>query len=354
MSELELIEELIDYLPSFKNITKHKALKQILTYIHALNDQESEKQRLASKLMQKLITVEISDPIVMRHNINICLIICKNNLMKDSTFLLSELWKRGLANENWPQNGLILKYFFDDFLLELGAEFVISKDLCIGIQKLLHSKLKENRKSANVVLRKILDIRKIIFEDHAKLINKALRDCETQQFSYKTITEWLESPGEEDYWMFWIRELSVNFVNRTETDVLFGTLEYFVDHVTPMELQKANLLSSFFQATNNLEVHNLEGFFLPEQKMRNFVADIDNTIIFECFCDFSWHGVPLIRWLDCLKPENQFYVDEVLLFAVCVQVRILKNPYLRKAGQNCIYKLFQVRTIPIYSDAHIY
>lgn len=346
---LEIIEGLIDNLSNFKHITKQAALKEILAYIHGLLDQEIDKQILASELMQMLITAEIYDQTVMQYNINICLITCKNNLMKDGLFFLSELWKRSLIKEKGPQNGLILKYYFDEFLCELGAEFVLSKDLCIAIQKLLHSKLKEDRESANFLLKKILDIKNGPLPESVKLIDKALRDCADHLFSYETIMEWLEHPVKEDYWMFWIRKLSINFVNKTDNDVLFGSLEYILDHVTPTALQEANLLPSFFEATNNLEVHNIEGYFLPEQKLRNFAANIiDKKTIFECFCGLSWHGVPLIRWLDCLKPDNQLEVDEKQLFTICDQVRTLKNSYLRSAGQNCIYKLFQVRPFSIY------
>lgn len=350
MSKLDYVKKLIDNLSYFRQITKQAALKQILTYIQDLLNQEGEQLK-ASELMQELITVEIIDPTVMKQNINTCLIFCNSEFPRVGTFLLSELWKRSFTSENRTQNGLILKHFIDDFIHELGAEVVLCKDLCIGIQTLLYSNQVEDRRSANNLLRKVLDMKESRFEVSRKLIHKAINDCADHLLSYKIIMEWLESPKKEEYWIFWISKLSVKFLSNVDMDVLFGTLEYFLDHVTPSELREANLLSQFFQATNNLDMHNLEGYFLPEQKMLNFLADVDNDIIFEYFCGLSWHGVPLIRWLDCLRSANQSYVDEGQLLTICEQVRNLKNPYLRKAGQNCIFKLFQVRLSSISRSA---
>lgn len=340
MVTLEFVEELIANPLGLEYTNKPAALRLILQFIH---EKEREDPELASNLMQKLITVEIYDPSLMKLNINTCLVVCRGEFAVEGKFLLSELWKRGFKCENWPQNALILMYFFDDFLLELGADFVLSANLCIRIQQLFHSKQGEDRKSANFLLRKLFDIKNSPNVRYGELINTALRDSAESLFSYETIMEWLDSSAEEDYWVFWIRKLSRNFINKTDNVVLFGTLEYFLDHLTPMELREMNLLMRFFEATNILEVHNLEDYFLKEQKMRDFVANINNETFFECFCGLLWHGLPLIRWLDCLRPANQSVVDEVLLFTICVQVRNLKNPNLRKAGQYCVHRLFQVR-----------
>lgn len=345
MITLEFVEELISNPLGLEYTNKPAALKLILQFIH---EQERENPVLASNLMQKLITVEIHDPTMMKLNINTCLVVCRGQFAKEGKFLLSELWNRGFKSENWSQNALILMYFFDDFLLELGAEFVLSANLCIRIQELFHSKYGEDRKSANILLRKLLDIKNSPNVGYGELINMALKDSAENLFSYETIMEWLDSSAEEDYWTFWIRKLSRNFVNKTENVVLFGTLEYFLDHLTPIELREMNLMMRFFEATNILEVHNIEDYFLPEEKMREFVANIKNETFFECFCGLSWHGVPLIRWLDCLRSANQSIVDEVVLFTICVQVRNLKNPNLRMAGQNCVYRLFQVRLFAIH------
>ncbi|KAH8420782.1 hypothetical protein KR222_004713, partial [Zaprionus bogoriensis] len=273
-----------------------------------------------------------------------CLRICRRQFPSETNFLLCQLWERALTNGSWPQNGLILVYFLEDFLLDLDTEFVLSPNFVLRVQKLLHSKQRKDRQSANAILKKLNEINSRPCDIYGELVDNALQCCREYLFSYDTIKEYLETPktlATDDYWLVWIRKLSVNLLSGTSNEVLYGTFEYFLDHVTFTELCEANLLPQFLEATNNIDLYNLEHYCLPVEKMREFVAGIDANKFFQCFCFIPWHEVPFIHWLDCLKPHGLAMTDVELFLHICEKVRNLENAKLRNAGQNFMFNLFQ-------------
>ncbi|XP_030376227.1 uncharacterized protein LOC115625341 [Scaptodrosophila lebanonensis] len=362
---LGVIAELDDVLCNLVNMHKDNelALKRVLQCIYRLlHNNDKWNVKFGAKVFHKLIALVIErEGIQSRQlvaNVLVCVKLQAQKFPKrDGKFLLDQLWVLSSSSEQQPHAAQILVQLFDDFVREIGLKFACSAQLHTVVKQLLHSKEREERRSAYFIMRKLV----LVIGDEAnqvyQLVQQTLQqwawhdhiEYQRNWSDYVTIMENLEEQqshlvlptlstllprivcsNQSDDWIGWLRILYVKLLrDNNNILVLRWTIEYFLAHVTVDDLNRANVLNEFLAATNNTQLYNVEGYFLPEIKTERFLANSNSLILLKALCAVPWRAVPLINWLRTLKKIEAPQIDMELLEGLSRRVFYLQNPELR-------------------------
>ncbi|ALC47584.1 CG18596 [Drosophila busckii] len=376
----DLLSELIDM---------HKdndlALKRVVQCIYNLllgNNRWNVK--FGSKVFHKLISVVIADAPLKEDvaaqtlhrqlvaNVLVCVKMHARKFPRtEGTFLLRQLWSLSQSSECQPFAAQILVQLFDDFVTEFTKpeEFVCASELHQHIQIFLQTELRDQRKSAFFLMRKLQAILQSETTDPS--VGNSLHDtlqCSVLQWAaYIDIMESLEeqqshlvlptlntllpriaavtatTATESQQWLCWQRILYARLLKDNNILVLRWTLNYFFKHFNIEKLGRVQLLEQFLQATNRTQLYNVEGDSLAAAKlnMDKFLPESSRPVLLEALVKVNWHAVPLIFWLEQLHPKSCVNINKRLLLKLCACVRILKNPTLRQKANEHIYVLFE-------------
>ncbi|XP_030384552.1 uncharacterized protein LOC115631848 [Scaptodrosophila lebanonensis] len=81
----------------------------------------------------------------------------------------------------------------------------------------------------------------------------------------------------------------------------FTALEYILKNISIDVTMRLNVLKEFLVATNNVELHNPNGFLLPINRAVEGANTKEISIFVEAFCSVKWHPVALLYWLHNLE-----------------------------------------------------
>lgn len=382
----ELDELLYDLIDLHKN--NEVALKRVLQCIYNLLQSNNRwNVKFGSKVFHKLISVIIaeSDDDGIPHglhrqlvaNLLICVQIHARKFPRiDGKFLLRQLWSLSLSSERQPHAAQILVQLFDDFLREMGDECACSTELQAVIQDLLHSEVREQRRSAYFLMRKLLMI--LQEESTADTAGRSRRVLDTLKCdepmwsSYIVIMETLEEQqshlvlptlstllpriaesNQEDDWLVWLRILYARLLQDNNILVLRWTLEFFFSRFDVSKLCRNQLLAEFLSATNRTQLYNVESYFLPEINMETFMSDESEAQEFlEALGTVPWHSVPLHFWLSKMKPVKAALTNKKVLLQLSSRVRALTNATLRQKAIDLVFNLLEVSRCS-FQFAHI-
>ncbi|XP_001358733.4 uncharacterized protein [Drosophila pseudoobscura] len=363
----ELDEMLYDLVDMHKE--NELALKKVLQCMYNLMQANSKwNVRFGAKVFHKLVSVVIcgnSEDTASRRqlvaNVLVCVQLHQRKLSgADGKYLLEQLWCLSLSRDRQPYVAQILLHLFDDFLAKLGIEFC--QKLFDIIQNLLQSDMREDRRSACFIMRKILEIDEAHAGDGKPKILDRLQCSERKWSAYVDIMESLEeqqshlvlptlttllprlalkSSDVSDDWEGWLRILCIRLLQDNNILVLKWTLQYFLTKLSLFWVVSTDLVNEFLAATNRTQLFNWETKDrLSEKQTMEFMGDLSSEVLMESLVQIPWHCVPLLHWLRCIHPDQMSPVAKDLLFKLCARVRILQNPALRKLINERVIFLF--------------
>ncbi|KAH8383237.1 hypothetical protein KR009_007541 [Drosophila setifemur] len=336
------------------------ALKRVLQCIHNLLQSNSKwNVRFGPKVFHKLVSVVIADSredTASRRQLVANLLLCvqlhgRKFPRIEGKFVLQQLWSLSLSNEHQPHAAQILVHLFDDFVHNLGTECGVQ---LLGVtQNLLQSEVREDRRSAYFLLRKLQEIGGVL---------AALQCSEQQWAAYVGIVENLEeqqshlilptlstllprlglmasNPSED--WLAWLRILCVRLLGDNNILVLRWILKYFLSHFSLKQLLHYNLLPDFLMATNRTQLYNPEvPDRLTEDQIEKFMAGFPVDPLLEAMVAVPWHCVPLLYWLKGWDMQELPLVPKELLLKLSARIRVLQNPVLRDAAIKSVLFTF--------------
>ncbi|XP_032592896.1 uncharacterized protein LOC6563011 [Drosophila grimshawi] len=354
------IDELLDILLDSLDIANELSVSRVLQFTFGLiyGNRNGEYHELSLKLIKKLFALIIPTTceyeILNIHNaklvtdVLLCVALWTNNIPEKGKFLLNQLCPRSSNDNSQAEDGQTLAQVMDNFLCELGAECILSHKLFKRIEQLLKSTVSEERRSARLIYEMILD----------KSLHKSNGQQQLDLFSYIIIMESLEVKAstqkpapigiqlsllkDESNDANWLHILYTKLLQNPNLEERTSTLEFMMAHFTVAELFSAHLLIEFLTATNKPELHNLEGYFLPEEQMKKFVSDIIGKQFVKALAEVEWCGVALHHWLSCLGIKKQPQISKNLLLKICTLVRNFEHLDLRNSACNRICELFEV------------
>ncbi|XP_022210839.2 uncharacterized protein LOC111066480 [Drosophila obscura] len=354
------IAELDDMLYDLVDMHKDNevALKKVLQCIYNLMQANTKwNVRFGAKVFHKLVAVVIcanrEDTAARRQLVANVLVCVQQHQRKlpgtDGKYLLEQLWCLSLSRDRQPYVAQILLHLFDDFFAKLGIEFC--QKLFDIIQNLLQSDMREDRRSACFVMRKILEIDEARKGDAQPKILEPLKCSESQWSAYVDITENLEeqqshlvlptlstllprlalmSPDMSDDWVGWLRILCIRLLQDNNILVLKWTLKYFLNKLSLGWVVSVDLIYDLLAATNRTQLFNWEAKdHLSEKQTIDFMGGGSVEVLMEPLAAIPWHCVPLLHWLRCIHPDQVPTVGKELLYKLCARVRILQNTKLR-------------------------
>lgn len=339
------------------------ALKRVLQCIYSLLQSNNKYNvKFGAKVFHKLISVVIAD------NTSFCRQLVANVLMCvqiyarkfpriDGKFLLRQLWSLSLNSEGQPHAAQILVQLFDDFQRNLGEECYSSLELQLVIKSLLQSDVREYRKSAYFLMRKLVDL---VHEKDSTILD-TLKCSEQEWSSYITIMESLELQQshlvlptlgtllprmresiQDEEWVSYLRILYVRLLQDNNILVLRWTLAYFLNHFDLAKLCQVNLLPEFLAATNRTQLYNVEGSFLSSFEIEKFMSLDETEEFLKALVKVSWHSVPLLFWLRSMQQENGALIsNHILILKLASQVSQLRNKKLRQIASQRVLELFK-------------
>ncbi|BFF90915.1 uncharacterized protein DMAD_09337 [Drosophila madeirensis] len=354
------IAELDDMLYDLVDMHKDNelALKKVLQCMYNLMQANSKwNVRFGAKVFHKLVAVVIcanSEDTASRRqlvaNVLVCVQLHQRKLSgSDGKYLLEQLWCLSLSRDRQPYVAQILLHLFDDFLAKLGIPFC--QKLLDVIMNLLQSEMREDRRSACFVMRKILLVDEAQTSVGGPRILGPLKCCDRQWSAYVDIMENLEeqqshlvlptlstllprlalkSPEVVDTWARWLRILCIRLLQENNILVLKWILKYFLTQLSLYWLNSYGLVYEFLAATNRTQLFNWEAKgHMSEKQTVDFIGCLSVEPLIQPLVQVPWHCVPLLHWLRCIRPEQMPTVAKELLFKLCARVRILQNPTLR-------------------------
>ncbi|XP_017867629.1 PREDICTED: uncharacterized protein LOC108616731 [Drosophila arizonae] len=372
---VEMDNMLCDLIDIHKVKGNEEALRRVLQSIYSqLNSNNDVK--FGTKLYDKLISVVIADRASVQVNreqiakvldavqahtkqfpwSGLCLLRKLSSIsLCDSTNAEEE------PEQLHPHAGQILEHMLDDFVRELGLEYTCSPQLFTVIQKLLQSELKESRKLAYSIMRKLLLSigRSEDFHKDCPQLQQALKCVEPHWPAYVVIMEQLEQDdshlvlpmlsghlprfvacSQDNDWLSWLRILYLRLLENRNKFVVRWTLEYFLLHSTVSELRRANLLNEFLVAANKTDLYDAEDYLLPEQNIKTFVQNSGAVNFLEALVLVPWQSLPLLHWLRSMPPR-QPHVAMALILKICGHVKSMQHETLRYEAQNRMFDIFE-------------
>lgn len=338
------------------------ALKRVLQCIHNLLQTNSKwNVRFGPKLFHKLVSVVIADgreDTPNRRQLVANLLICvqlhgRKFPRIQGKFVLQQLWALSLSNDRQPHAAQILVHLVDDFVHNLGTECGVE---LLGItQTLLQSEVREDRRSAYFLMRKLRDVDGVL---------AALRCSEQNWIAYVGILENLEeqqshlvlptlgtllprlglmASNHSEEWMSWLRIVCIRLLNDNNSLVLRWTVKYLLANLSLSQLSHLNLVNEFVAATNRTQLYNPEvPDSLTEQQLKDFMEGYPVEKLLEAMVTVQWHCVPLLHWLMGWREMQLPLVPKQLLLGLCARIRALQNPVLRGSAIKEVIFLFSV------------
>lgn len=360
-------KEMTDMFFEWIDINNERILERILYYAWSLiekKDCDSFNVEIAYHLLWKLVEIVIFDqgvncPLLV-DNLLVCIQKIRFKYPMEGRPLLFKLVDV-VNTANHPYILQILTLFFEDFLITLGPEHVLSPEVFLRIQNMLLSEQDMRKQCANFFLEKCLnEFGDNPNEEHCKMINAAL-SCSAQDLSaYIKVLRCLnmeQSPqtlralgsklsqlrerNADPNWFTWLRIPYLILLQKSTQRRCI--VEFFLENFTASELSRCNLLTEFLSFTNNTDLHNFEDYFIPFQQMELFTAEIENDLFLQAFNKVFWKGFPVDRWIDCLKPESRPQISKSQLFGLGQHVRNIESTALRNCTQLHVCKIFKVR-----------
>ncbi|XP_020813225.1 uncharacterized protein LOC110188028 [Drosophila serrata] len=348
----ELDDMLYDLVDMHKD--NEVALKRVLQCIHNLLQTNSKwNVRFGPKLFHKLVSVVIADSredTASRRQLVANLLVCVQLHARkfpriEGKFVLQQLWSLSLSNDHQPHAAQILVHLFDEFVHNLGTE--CAQELVGVTQNLLQSQVREDRRAAYFLMRKLQGIQEVV----------AALQCSEQQWSaYVGIMENLEEQQSHLVlptlstllprlglmatslsvdWLAWLRILCVRLLGDNNILVLRWTLKYFFSQSNLSQLARFNLLPEFLAATNRTQLFNPEvPDCLTMEQICDFMKGYEVEPLLQALVGVPWHCVPLVYWLNGWQMDVLQVVSKELLLQLCARVRALQNPSLRSIAIN--------------------
>lgn len=360
-------KEMADIFFEWIDTNNERKLERILYYAWSLiekKDCDSFNVEMAYHLLWKLVEIVIFDQTLSSPQLvnNLLMYIQKIRFkypIEGRPLLFKLVDVVNTANHPYILN--ILTLFFDDFLITLGPERVLSPEVFLRMQNMLLSEQNMRKQCANFFLEKCLsEFGDNPNEEHCKLINAAL-NCNAQDLSaYIKVLRCLDmeqSPqtlralgsklsqlrerNADPNWFTWLRIPYLILLQKsTERRYI---VEFFLENFNADGLSRDNLLTEFLSFTNKADLHNFDDYFIPFQQMEQFTADIGNDLFLQAFNKVFWKGFPADRWIDCLKPESRSQISKNQLFGLSQHVRNIESTALRNCTQLHVCKIFKVR-----------
>ncbi|KAH8288925.1 hypothetical protein KR054_012081 [Drosophila jambulina] len=346
----ELDDMLYDLVDMHKD--NEAALKRVLQCIHSLLQTNSKwNVRFGPKLFHKLVSVVIADSredTASRRqlvaNVLVCVQLHARKFPRiEGKFVLQQLWALSLSNDHQPHAAQILVHLFDEFMHNLGPE--CAQELVGVTQNLLQSQVREDRRAAYFLMRKLQGIQEVV---------AALQCSEPQWSAYVGIMENLEeqqshlvlptlstllprlglmSTNLSEDWLAWLRILCVRLLGDNNILVLRWTLKFFFSQSSLSQLARFNLLPDFLAATNRTQLFNPEvPDSLTMEQMSDFMKGYEVESLLQALVGVPWHCVPLVYWLNGWQLEEFPVVSKELLLQLSARVRALQNPSLRNVA----------------------
>ncbi|XP_017023536.1 uncharacterized protein [Drosophila kikkawai] len=343
----ELDDMLYDLVDMHKD--NELALKRVLQCIYNLLQTNCKwNVRFGPKLFHKLVSVAIADSredTASRRqlvaNVLVCVQLHARKFPRiEGKFVLQQLWSLSLSNDHQPHAAQILVHLFDDFVHNFGPE--CAQELVGVTQNLLQSQVREDRRAAYFLMRKLQGIQEVV---------AALQCSEQQWSSYVGIMENLEeqqshlvlptlstllprlglmSTNLSEDWLAWLRILCVRLLGDNNILVLRWTLKYFFSQASLTQLARFNLLPEFLAATNRTQLFNPEVLdSLTMEQLNDFMKGFEVEPLLQAIVGVPWHCVPLVYWLNGWQMVELPVVSKELLLQLCARVRSLQNPHLR-------------------------
>ncbi|KAH8355360.1 hypothetical protein KR093_011714 [Drosophila rubida] len=372
---VEMNNMLCDLIDIHKVSGNEDALQRVLRSIYSLLDSNSDV-KFSTKLFDKLIAVVIADrgdANVSRERIAKVLDAVKIHARqspRSGSYLLRKLSSISLCEVTCleggdqlaplhPYAGQIMEHLLDDFVRELGLKTACSPQLFAVLQRLLQSKLGDNRKLAYAIMRKLLGIVERCKDNAGTAQLEALQCMEPHWPAYIVIMEQLEQPdshlvlpmlgghlprfvasSSDDNWLRWLRILYVRLLENHNITVARWTIEYFLMYSSITELRRVDLLNQFLDSINSTELYDAEDYFLPEVNIKMFVQNSGTLQFLEALVAVPWHSLPLLHWLRSMQPR-QPHIAKSLLLKICGRVKSLQHENLRYEAQNRMFDIFE-------------
>lgn len=136
-----------------------------------------------------------------------------------------------------------------------------------------------------------------------------------------------------------MRGFYIKLLQQDNVLVLRWTVENLLRNTDVTKLKETNLLKAFLQATNRMELHNLEDYSIPDELMRQIAPQ--NITFLTNFVQIDWKDVPIARWLDNMDIGDVPRLNQDLLLKVCACIGKIENQKIRQwaSSQTMIYEV---------------
>lgn len=325
-------EELIGILLNLINFKQEESWLRILRFVTGLlNTNNIANLKLASKLVQQILPDTPEKP--SREFISAlftCLPSWTNHLPSNGIALIDEIWPSDEPMEDqWPIRFKVLQLthkFLENY--ESAVDYARLYKL---IEQQFSSEHKDEHSRGKFMMIKLLNICGL----------KVKKYNEFSKTDYNFLTEIIncldltpgkppgESPRKADtVRLYNIRDFYINLLRQDNVLVLQWTVEYLLRNADVTKLEETNLLKTFLQATNHMELHNLENYYIPSELMRQFGPQ--SITFLTNFVQIDWKDVPLAHWLDNMDFGDVPILNQDLLLKVYTCISNIKNQKIRQ------------------------
>ncbi|KAH8417448.1 hypothetical protein KR222_000045 [Zaprionus bogoriensis] len=345
LSEGETVEELFNILLELVDLTLEKSLKSILRFVTDLLNTDNEKNtKLALKLTEKLLPkIELSNPQLLSVLFSF-LPSWPKHLPYSGKTLFDRLWPFDLSIEEQcatRQRALQLTY---NILIKFEPVIILYPKLYDTLHKLLVSNEifdRANGKSILYVLMGVNNKQMIIFEEFTQLefcILMKVMQC--MDVPDNNILSDANSPQnkEDKHSSLVMSSFYSSMLQQNNNSLLYWTIVYLMQNTSTIDLKQDGLLLDILNATNKMDLHNLNDDDIPEPVMAQFANSLPIEQFLNALIEVPWIGLPFARWLDSLPTEIP-QISHNLFLKFCVHLRNIQNRKIREwANENMLRK----------------
>lgn len=343
-------EAIINVLLDLINFNEKKNWEPVLALVpDLLNTNKKENVRIASKLTQKVFK-DFNDTNCIDWELSFLLLNC---LPYWTTHFPSDAI--ALVDGIWPDTAKTIKEIIN---------FPIRQKLLLTIHSILqdhvylvdYEKLYKNivnffdtpilfYRGILITIKLLsiheLNIKKIEeFTEIDYILLMEIMNCLVETPSKKSIDEYQSTMEIDTTISGNMRGIYISLLQQDNTLLQGWTLEYLMSTTNPAKLKESNLLKKFLEATNRLELYNIENYFIPEGLMKNFGFQIQK--FFTDFLQVDWKDVPLHQWLFCLEQSGSFKINQDQLLQISKCICKIKDHHLRQLTTIKCLSLFDV------------
>lgn len=331
-------EELIGILLNLINFQQEESLRRILRFVTGLlNTNNIANLKLASKLVQQILPDIPEKP--SREFISAlftCLPFWTNHLPCKGIDLIEEIWPSDKPMED--QCPIRIK------VLQLTHKFLENYESAVDyprlyklIEKQFSSEHKDERSRGKFMMIKLLNICGLKMKNYNEF-SKTDYNLLAEIINCLDVTPG-KPPGEssrkaDTVRLHNIRDFYINLLQQDNVSVLQWTVEYLLHTADVTKLKETNLLKTFLQATNRMELHNLENYYIPNKLMRQFGPQ--SITFLTNFVQIDWKDVPLAHWLANMAFGDVPILNQDLLLKVCTCISNIKNQKIRQWASSKI------------------